>query len=296
MVRRFRWLRRSRNCSVTIATLQGNTAVEAYGGVEAWSDYDAGEGLWHVLVRRDGQISTTSVPLGQQDNRSRGQSGSIRPAGPRLSQLRQQVSPGGLGLEWQRPPSRPRHTRRLASDRLGRAGRVGERHREGDDQPMERAPTEGCWRGAATQVLGNGNYSVEACVRSSRSVEALALHGRQLALIDTFILNDGIGSGITTEVRIEKVTGGPQRLVALLDVGEGDESWLGPSWFGGELYFYEDTVDAPGAVDGFDPARDTSVSTPSYAYLTGFSMINSRQAYEATAPGGQHPATYARTV
>ena len=46
---------------VTIAVLQGNTAVEAYGGIEAWSDYDAAEGLWHVLVRRDGQISTTSV-------------------------------------------------------------------------------------------------------------------------------------------------------------------------------------------------------------------------------------------
>ena len=119
------------------------------------------------------------------------------------------------------------------------------------------------------------------------SVEALALHGRQLALIDTFILDDGIGSvGTTTEVRIETVTGGPQRLVALLDVGEGDESWLGPSWFGGELYFYEDTDGATaGAVDGFDPARNTYVSAPAYAYLTGFSMINSRQAYEATAPG-----------
>jgi hypothetical protein len=32
--------------------------------------------------------------------------------------------------------------------------------------------------------------------------------------------------GTTTEVRTEPVTGGPQRLLALMDVGEGDESWL----------------------------------------------------------------------
>ena len=69
--------------------------------------------------------------------------------------------------------------------------------------------------------------------------------------------------GTTAEVRIEAVTGGPQRLAALIDVGEGDESWLAPSWFGGELYFYEDTDGATeGAVDGFDPARNTYVRAP----------------------------------
>jgi len=130
------------------------------------------------------------------------------------------------------------------------------------------APAEGCWRDAATQVLRITDYPVEARLRSSKepSVDALALYGRQLALIDTFILNDGIGSGTTTEVRIETVTGGPQRLVALIDVGEGDETWLGPSWFDGDLYFYEDTDGTTeGAVDGFDPARNTYVSAPAYA-------------------------------
>jgi len=33
---------------VTIAPLHGNTAVEAYGGVEAWSDYEAADRSWHV--------------------------------------------------------------------------------------------------------------------------------------------------------------------------------------------------------------------------------------------------------
>jgi hypothetical protein len=126
-------------------------------------------------------------------------------------------------------------------------------------------------------------------VRSAQRTQRrrLALYGRSLALIDTFILNDGIGAvGTTSEVRIERVSGRPQRLVALIDVGEGDESWLGPSWFDGDLYFYEDTDgSAAGAVYGFDPLRNTYLRTPAHTYLTGFSMINSQQAYEATAPG-----------
>lgn len=129
------------------------------------------------------------------------------------------------------------------------------------------------WNGAGRRVLGGAprRKCCESPTIQSRlvceapeepSVEALALYGRQLALVDTFILNDGIGSvGTTTEVRIEAVTGGLQRLVALIDVGEGDESWVGPSWFDGDLYFYQDTDGTTdGAVDGFDPARNTYVS------------------------------------
>jgi hypothetical protein len=117
------------------------------------------------------------------------------------------------------------------------------------------------------------------------SVEALQLYRGQLALIDTFILNDNIGAvGTTTEVRTEAVTGGPQRLVALLGVGEGDESWLGPSWSNGKLYFYEDSMGAGFVVYRFDPAHDTYASAPANTYLTGFSVIGAR-AYEVTAAG-----------
>jgi hypothetical protein len=274
---------------VTIAELQGDTTVEAYGGVEAWSDHDPSEGSWHVVVRSDGQISTTSVPAASKAIEvavGPGPSGS-----PVLAYLScaskchvvvsalngsdPQVVPGSQGA------SHPT----VWGDRVAWVS--------GAAKVMT-----SLWNGAERRVLGGAPrrkcYETEA-IRSklvceapkAPSVEGLALHGRQLALIDTFILNDGIGSvGTTTEVRIEAVTGGPQRLVALIDVGEGNETWLGPSWFGGELYFYEDTDGATaGAVDSFDPARDTYMSTPAYAYLTGFSMINSRQAVEATAPG-----------
>jgi hypothetical protein len=273
---------------VMIAVLHGNTAVEAYGGVEAWSDYDAAEGLWHVLVRRDGQISTTSVP-------SAGKAIEVAVGpGPSGSPVLAYLSCAGKchlvvsALNGSDPQAVP--------------GTQGASHPTvwGDRVAWVSGAAKvmsSLWNGADRVVLGGAprRKCYESFIRSkvvceapqASSVEALALHGRQLALIDTFILNDGIGSvGTTTEVRIETVTGGPQRLVALLDVGEGNETWLGPSWFGGKLYFYEDTNGSTeGAVDGFDPARNTYVSALASAYLTGFSMINSRQAYEATAPG-----------
>jgi hypothetical protein len=273
---------------VTIAALQGNTAVEAYGGVEAWSNYDAAERLWHVLVRRDGRISTTAITsAGKAIEVAVGPGPSGRPVLAYLScASRCHMVVSALN----------------GSDPQDVPGTQGAAHPTvwGDRVAWVSATAKvmtSRWNGADRRVLGGAPR--RKCYESSTqsklvceapkapSVEALALHGRQLALVDTFILNDGIGSvGTTTEVRIEAVTGGPQRLVALLDVGEGNESWLGPSWFGGELYFYEDTNGTTdGAVDGFDPVRNTYVSAPAYAYLTGFSMINSRQAYEATAPG-----------
>jgi hypothetical protein len=115
------------------------------------------------------------------------------------------------------------------------------------------------------------------------AVEALQLYRGQLALIDTFIINDNIGSvGTTTEVRTEAITGGPQRLIAIIDVGEGDESWLGPSWSSGKLYFYEDSMGAGFKVYRFDPAHNTYATAPAHTYLTGLSVIGNR-AYEATA-------------
>jgi hypothetical protein len=116
-------------------------------------------------------------------------------------------------------------------------------------------------------------------------VEGLQLYRSQLALIDTFVLQDGVGSvGTTSEVRTEGVGGGPQRLIALISVGEGDESWLGPSWSNGKLYFYEDSMGAGFVVYRFDPARETYLSARAHTYLTGFSVIGER-AYEASASG-----------
>jgi hypothetical protein len=56
----------ARATPTTIASLEGNTSVGAYGGVVAWNDYDATARAWHVVVRRNGQISTTAVPAASE--------------------------------------------------------------------------------------------------------------------------------------------------------------------------------------------------------------------------------------
>lgn len=46
----------------TVAVLHGPTTVEAYGGIQVWSDYDATDQSSQVVVRRNGRISTPSIP------------------------------------------------------------------------------------------------------------------------------------------------------------------------------------------------------------------------------------------
>jgi hypothetical protein len=128
------------------------------------------------------------------------------------------------------------------------------------------------------------------------SVDALELDGSRLALIDTFGLREATGNG-TTEVRTESVKGGPQTLVALTAIGESGQTWIGPSWVKGRLYFYKSCFGDPsGCVGrsacayGFDPARKTYVHASGSTVLSGFAMDDDgRRAYEATSPGGGPP-------
>jgi hypothetical protein len=140
------------------------------------------------------------------------------------------------------------------------------------------APRRKCY----SSLQLNGRLRCEA--PHEPSVDALQLAGRKLALVDTFTLNDNVGAvGTTTEMRTETIAGGSQQLVALLGVGEGNEHWLGPSWSGGKLYFYEDTSGVGFHVFSFDPASGSYAKAPAHDYLTGFSVVGNR-AYEATAP------------
>ena len=72
---------------------------------------------------------------------------------------------------------------------------------------------------------------------SSRSVQALELYHSRLALIVSYGLSQGGGNG-QTEVRTEFVKRRPrQHLVALMNVGEGGQAFVGPSWARGHLFF-----------------------------------------------------------
>jgi hypothetical protein len=272
----------------TVAVLHGATAVEVYGGVAVWSDYDATNRSWQVVVRRDGQLSTPPIPVARKAievDVGPGPSGS-----PMLAYVgcastchvvvssvdgsTPQTVPGSDGAShptiWGERVAWVHGKTKVMISRLDGGGR----------RVLAGAPHRKCYYSSLSE-----HPPLVCAAPQDPSVEALQLYRGQLALIDTFILNDNIGAvGTTTEVRTETISGGPQHLIALLGVGEGDESWLGPSWSGGKLYFYKDSIGAGFVVYRFDPAHHTYASARAYTYLTGFSVIGDR-AYEATAPG-----------
>lgn len=274
-----------------IAPLHGDTAIETYGGVEVWSDYVAANRSWVLMVRRGNQISTLSIPPAKsaiEVDVGPGPSGSPMLAYTECASSCHVVVSGVDGSHPEVvPDSQGASHPTIWGDRVawvsGKTKVMISRLDGTERRVLAGAPARKCYY--------TGYYSARVVPRlvckapRDPSVEALQLYRGQLALIDTFILNDEIGSvGTTTEVRTEAVTGGPQRLIGIIDVGEGDESWLGPSWSGGKLYFYEDSMGAGFKVYRFDPAGDTYASAPAHTFLTGFSVIGDR-AYEATAGG-----------
>jgi hypothetical protein len=277
----------------TIAALHGDTAIEAYGGVEVWSDYDAASRSWHVVVRRGDQISTPSIATAKQAievDVGPGPSGAPMLAYAECAGGCHVVVSGVDGSDGKVVPgsegaSHPTIWGGRAAWVSGRATVMTSLLNGAQRRILGGAPHRKCYY--------TGDYSARTVPRlvcaapQGPIVEALQLYRGRLALIDTFDFNDGIGSnGTTTEVRTEAISGGPQHLVALLTVGEGDEQWVGPSWSEGKLYFYEDEDGTCGCTASyrFDPARNTYARARASTYLTGFSMIDG-QAYEATAPG-----------
>jgi hypothetical protein len=272
----------------TIAPLHANTAVATYAGVQAWTDLDATTGEWHVIVRRNGRISTPSIPPAGSPievDVGRGASGQPMLAYTSCTTTCRVVVSGVDGSDPQTVPgSRDASHPVIWGDRVawvsGAATVITSLTNGSGRRVLGGAPRTKCFHA----LSGHG---LTCAAPQSPVVNSLALYGQRLALIDTFDLDDGVGAnGTVTEVRTETTTGGPQQLVALISVGEGDESWVGPSWADGRLYFYMTSQGAGAAVEGFDPVRKTYVTAQASDYLTGFAVIDGGgRAYEATFPG-----------
>jgi hypothetical protein len=277
---------------VTIAPLHTETAVETYGDVTVWSDYDATSRSWHVIVRSSGHISTPSIP-----------------SAPRVIEV--DVGPSSSGvptlayvncvgtchvviakLDGGDPHTVP------GSQRASHPTIWGDRVAW---VSATRKVMISRWDGSERRVLGGAprrkcyhpNFDLQrrpVCEATlDTGVEALQLYRAQLALIDTFSIKGEIGgTGLPTEVRVEGAAGGPQQLVALMVPGDG-QSWIGPSWWGGKLYFYKNGEGPyPGEsnpfVYRFDPRHNRYAGARAYGDLTGFSMLDGQRAFEVTAP------------
>jgi hypothetical protein len=268
--------------------------VRAFGGVQAWSDLDPADKQWHVTVRRDGQVTRPPISAAKEA-------------------IEVDVGPGADGAPVLAYVSCTDACRVVVAGIDGVAARTV--------PGSERASHPTVWGGRVAWVRGKATVMTSAvdgsgrrvlpgaprrkcytpytgrprlrCERPQRpSVDALELHSTQLALIDTYGLKQASGNG-TTEVRTESVKGGAQKLVALVAIGESGQTWIGPSWAKGRLYFYKSCFGDPsgcvggrGGAYGYDPVRKTYVHASGSTVLSGFAMDeDGKRAYQATAPG-----------
>jgi hypothetical protein len=218
--------------STTIAKVQGFNSVRAYNSVQAWTSFSSG---WRVVVRHATDISTpAAIPAGDQ-------------------RLKVDVGPGPGGKPTLAFVRCAKVCRVVVSDLDGRRARTvpgsagatsatiwGTRvvWVKGKDTVLtRRLGVGGVARLAGVprrKCLGRGRVRCEQ--PKARSVDDLELHGQSLALIDSYSLSQ---AGVQSEVRLQSVHGGPQRLIALLNPGEDQQTWIGPSWAHGDLFFYK---------------------------------------------------------
>jgi hypothetical protein len=130
---------------------------------------------------------------------------------------------------------------------------VGHRQRQGDDEPRRRSwpqavrrrPEKGLQRLRRPRVR-QGGWRDGGCAGVVRTA---ARPGRQLRVQPE-----------RRRIRLHRgaaraVTGGPQQVLGQLEVGDAYQTWLGPSWSDGKLFFYESSEGSG------DPSRASIRST-----------------------------------
>jgi hypothetical protein len=277
-----------------LADLHAETAVRSFGGVQAWSDYDPATNLWRVQVRRDGQLYTPPIP-------------------PSRNRIDVDVGPRSDGVPTLVHVDCP-HACRVVVTRLDGGTPQTVPASSGASDPTiygrqvawvrnDKAIVTSTWTGHGRRVLAGAptrkcykpfTGKPRRCERPSNPrIGDIELHGSQLALVDTFGLKEAGGNGVA-EVRTESIKGGAQKLVALMTIGEGGQTWVGPSWAKGKLYFYKACLGDPGGCFGpgagafaWNPAHNSYELARSSTPLSGFAIDDDgSHAYEALGPGG----------
>ncbi|MDX6679140.1 MAG: hypothetical protein QOE31_3192 [Solirubrobacteraceae bacterium] len=270
----------------TIAGLHGQSPVRAFAAVQTWTDFSIVARRWHVFVRRGGTISAPPA-IAPGDGRLKVDVGPGPGAKPMLayidcanscrvvlsdldganaravpgSQHATSVSVDGSRVAWVRGRNSVRVRDLKANSTVAVAG----------------APRRKCWTPFRQVIPGKGRVTPPPRCETTTgaSVDDVELDGSRLALIVSYQLAHGGGSNGTTEVRVESVRGGAQRLIALMNVGEGQQTWIGPSWVGHDLFFYRSCPFACPRQEGayrYDPDRRIYAYAPASIAISGFAM------------------------
>ncbi|HUR85995.1 MAG TPA: hypothetical protein VMY78_11675 [Solirubrobacteraceae bacterium] len=271
--------RRATGASTRIAKVQGFNSVRAYNDVQAWTTFSSG---WRVVVRHAGHLSTpAAIPAGDQRLKvdvGPGPEGKPALAFVRCAKVcrvvvsdvdgrRARTVPGSAGASsatiWGTRVAWVKGRNTVLTRRLGVGGVTR----------LAGAPRRKC----------SGRGRVRCQRPTARSVDDLELHDQSLALIDSYDLAQ---AGLRSEVRLQSVRGGPQRLIALLNPGEDQQTWIGPSWAKGDLFFYKS---CPLGCAGSSGAYRYDPGSGAYAHervrrsipISGFAMDDdARRAFE----------------
>ncbi len=259
------WRKHAAAAATVIAPLHGGTTIRSFGDLAVWSDYQATDNSWHLVVDSDGLISTPPIPSA---TRAIEADVGLGPSGTPL--LVYTVCAGGCHLVVSAvdgsdprgvPGSEAARDPTIWGDRVAWV--------RGSNQVItslldgsRRRVLRGAPRKVCQPASGATRTSCEAT--RDRRVTGLQMYYGRLAVTDSFYTLNGAGNG-EGEVLTETVKGGPQRLIALegVEEGGGETFWLGPSWSEGDLYFYADGL--PECVEhciyvyGFDPSHDRYV-------------------------------------
>jgi hypothetical protein len=276
---------------VRIAGVRGWNSVRAWHGVQVWTTY-GGDRRWHVVVRNRGRISMPAgIPVG--DARLRVDVGPGENGKPALAFLRcikvcrVVVSDLAGGRARTIPGSDGATALTIWGSRVAwvadRTAVLTRTLRTPGIMRLAGAPRRKCLSSRCRRPTG-------------RSVDDLELSGRRLALTTSYTLPEGD----QTEVRMQSVRGGPQRLIAQMTVAEGAQFWAGPSWAGGELFFYRSCpfgCDDQGAYR-YDPDSGAyAFARKSNTTLAGFAMDDDgRRAFEIPGPVGPDVDTVPTTL
>jgi len=243
--------------AATVAQPGGATAVREYGGTIVFSQFDWTTRRWYLTVRRAGataqrlKVASNHLAFDADigtDSRGRAQliyqrckGSSYRPTGCNLFVY---SLVNGTGERPVRNANDPSHNDVHATIWRGRIAWTREYGSGRNANPVVYTKTLTAPRSQPSRRLPGvprtrcGDVDKVCGPTAYRDVQALELSGNNLAVTVFYLCKGCSGSG-QSELRLNRLTDGSSRRIALLVVGESGPQIVGPSFFDGRLAWYK---------------------------------------------------------